>query len=392
MLFRSVCPASGVHACLLTPADSLKANLDFGLSCPNAFDLIASSIGPETMFRPTRVVKVIANAGDLLNQIGTACFTDSGYVECTFNGPITYVGPSLGAMTATFTPPSTLRWNVNDFTTIDPTKDFNFDVFVDSFAQINDPICFNLRVYPFIGDIFPFDNYTTSCYPVRVAIDPNEKFMSPSGIVDTSDRIFNFTVFFQNTGNAPAEDIFILDTLDSDLDAATFEYISSTHPVVTQLLPGNVLRFNFHSINLVDSVSNESLSHGHVNFRLHRKASTGMGTEITNTAYIFFDQNAGVVTNTVSAIITSIVGLPSVSKSTKLTVYPNPTSSNLRVLDVCSGRGRIEIKNIYGEMINSFAVNNGENINLSTAELSPGLYFISLVDNNGKRSATFVKQ
>lgn len=387
-----ICPASGVHAVQLTPIDSLRSNLDFGFNCPSAFDLIASSIGPETMFRPTRRVKVIANAGDFLNRIGTACFTDSGYVECNFNGPITYDGPSIGAMSATFTPPSTLRWNVNDFTTIDPTTDFNFDVLVDSFAQINDPICFQLGIYPFVGDIFPFDNFINSCYPVRVAIDPNEKFMSPSGSVDTSDHIFNFTVFFQNTGNAPAEDIFILDTLDNDLDASTFEFISSTHPVVTQLLSGNVLRFNFHGINLVDSVSNEPQSHGHVNFRLRRKATTGMGTEISNTAYIFFDQNAGVVTNTVSAIITSIVGVSTLTISTKLTIYPNPTNSIIRTADVCDGKGIVEIKNLYGEVVSTTNLNNGEYINTNVSDYIPGLYFISLIDNKGKRISTFVKQ
>lgn len=390
--FPFVCPASGVLASLLTPIDSIQPNLDFALSCPNAFDLIARSVGPETMFRPTRLVKVIANAGDLLNQIGTSCFTDSGYVQCTFSGPITYAGPASGAFTADYTPPSTLRWNVSDFTTLNPLTDFNFNVYVDSFAQINEPVCFNLSVFPVSGDIFPFDNFTSSCYPVRVAVDPNEKFMSPSGSVDTADHVFNFTVFFQNTGNAPAEDIYILDTLDNDLDPATFEFVSSSHSVVTQLLPGNVLRFNFQAINLIDSVTNESQSHGQVKFRLKRKSNTGMGTEISNTAYIFFDQNAGVKTNTVSAIVTSVVGIPELKNARKLMLYPNPATKYIHSMDVCSGKGIVEIKDLLGQLISTFYLNNREQIYFDTEIFSPGIYFISLSDNNGRRSGTFVKE
>ncbi|MBL0103086.1 MAG: T9SS type A sorting domain-containing protein [Bacteroidetes bacterium] len=385
-----LCPATGSYTSQLTPIDSMDANRDFALTCPNAFDLYAGSVSPEQLFRPTRLVKVNINAGDLLGHFGTACFTDTGFVQCNFTGPISYVGPAVGALTPTVVSPGSLRWNVNDFSVIDPSTSFNIEVRVDSFAMINDPICFNLSIYPFIGDIFPLDNYTSACYPVRVAVDPNEKYMYPSGSVDTSDRVFNFTVFFQNTGNAPAEDIYIIDTLDSDLDASTFEFLSSTHDVVTQMLPGNILRFNFHGINLIDSVTNESLSHGNVQFRIHRKVSTGMGTEITNTAYIYFDQNAPVATNEVYAIVTSLVGIPVVDLSEKLLIYPNPAQGMIRIANKTTGKAKVEVTGLAGNLIASFTSFSDE-IVFDTSALNAGVYVVSVTDMNGRRVGRFVK-
>jgi uncharacterized repeat protein (TIGR01451 family) len=222
------------------------------------------------------------------------------------------------------------------------------------------------------------------------SIDPNEKLMMPSGSVDTSDHVFNFTIFFQNTGNAPAEDIYILDTLDNDLDIASFEFITSSHPVVTQILPGNILRFNFHGINLVDSVSNEALSHGQVNFRLHRKASTGMGTEITNTAYIYFDQNAPVATNEVYAIVTSLVNVPTLKEQTAF-VYPNPALDQITVRTNGENILSTEILDLTGKSIAYIKGSNHSEIQIDLKALSPGIYFAKIKTKNGGVVCRFIK-
>jgi uncharacterized repeat protein (TIGR01451 family) len=385
------CPASGVYNVTLNALDSLQDTLNFALSCPPAFDLMANSVTPATMFRPTRHVEVMINAGDIFGHFGTACFFDTGFVACSFTGPITYVGPAPGALTPTVTSPGNLRWNVNDFSLVDPETSFNIEVLVDSFASINTDVCFQLGIYPFIGDFRPWNNTYNACYPIRNSIDPNLKFMSPSGSVDTSDHVFNFTIFFQNTGNAPAEDIYIIDTLDSDLDVSTFEFLSSTHSVVTQILPDNIVRFNFHGINLVDSISNEALSHGEVHFKISRNANTGMGTEITNTAYIYFDQNAPIATNEVSAVVTSIVGINSIEKN-KLIVYPNPAQNTLRLTTSCESKGRLELFNLWGEIISVIPVSAGENPVIDISSLASGVYGVSLIDASGKRTGRFVKR
>lgn len=385
-----LCPVSGSYVSQLTPVDSMDSNLNFALTCPNTFDLVACSVTPEIMFRPTRLVKVLVNAGDLLGHFGTACFQDTGYVECTFSGPIHYVGPAAGARTPVYSFPGTLRWNVYDFSQVDPSTDFNIEVRVDSFAPISSQVCFNLAVYPLIGDIFPLDNFRFACYPVRNSVDPNEKFMSPSGTVDTSDHVFNFTIFFQNTGNAPAEDIFIIDTLDNDLDATSFEFVSSSHPVVTQILPGNILRFNYHAINLTDSLTDESLSHGQVNFRVSRKSSTGMGTEISNTAYIYFDQNPPVATNTVSAVISSLMSAPGLTMSTVI-AFPNPADRQVTIRTNNEDILSVEILDITGQSLLSKAGSNKPEMTMDISSLTHGLFLVRIRTRSGYDTCRFTK-
>ena len=385
------CPQNGIYSTQLSAVDSLIDSLNFALTCPDAFDLIANSITPEINFRPTRLVNVTINAGDIFGKFGTACFDSSGFVECTFTGPISYVGPQQGSLTPIVSAPNTLRWNVSDFSSIDPLHSFNIQVRVDSFASIQSLICFNLGIYPFIGDLRPLNNTTSACYQVFNSIDPNEKYMWPNGSIDTSDHEFNFTIFFQNTGNAPAEDIFIIDTIDNDLDISSFEFVTSSHPVITQILPNNILRFNFPGINLTDSTTDESLSHGQVQFRLRRKPTTGIGTEITNTAYIYFDQNLPISTNEVSATVTSIVGILNSKKLNKLTLFPNPSNTYLSIEYKCNGIGLVTIQNYIGETIEKLQFNSGEYPSLDTSHLNPGLYLISITDKTGTQVGKFIK-
>ena len=66
------------------------------------------------------------------------------------------------------------------------------------------------------------------------AYDPNDKQVFPSGVMEDNLTLFDETEFsylirFQNTGNFPAQDVTVIDTLDSNFDLSTFEFISASH-------------------------------------------------------------------------------------------------------------------------------------------------------------------
>lgn len=385
------CPPLGTYSVILNAADSIADTLNFGMMCPNNFDLVAHNATPMQTFRPTRFVEVKINAGEVFGNFGSSCYNGPGIVTCDLSGPFSYVSPAAGALTPSFTLPGTLTWNISDFSTIDPLSSFNIIVHVDSFAPILSSICFQLRIVPTINDADSLNNLATFCYPVLNSFDPNEKLMVPSGSVDTSNYKFQFTVFFQNTGNAPAENIFIIDTLDADLDASTIEVVSSSHYVITQLLPGNILRFNFPSINLIDSLTNEPLSHGQVQFTISRAAGTGIGTEITNTAYIYFDQNLPITTNKVTAIVTSLVGVNNLIQP-KLQLYPNPVSNTIHIINPDPTSERVEIYNLIGEKIYTFPLTKNSDQQFDISELLPGVYIIQVRNDRGSLTGKFVKQ
>jgi|GEM_PF-2774377 len=138
---------------------------------------------------------------------------------------------------------------------------------------------------------------------VSCSYDPNDKHVQPPGTQAPHYTVFGedlyFTVRFQNTGNDTAFRVIIYDTLDADLDFNTFEFISSSHGVKTELNPLNgALKFTFNNILLPDSNTNEPMSHGEVTYRIHTRPGLPDNTVINNTAFIVFDLNASVVTNT----------------------------------------------------------------------------------------------
>ena len=58
---------------------------------------------------------------------------------------------------------------------------------------------------------------------------------------------------------------------------------------------------------LPDSNVNEPASHGFIKYSIKKYNTVGIGSVIKNTAYIYFDFNAPVVTNTVVNTVTDFI-------------------------------------------------------------------------------------
>ena len=390
--YRVVCPVTFSGSSVLTVVDSMDTDINFGLICKPGIDLTSRSIVPGRFFRPGFQTLVYLNAGDAMAFSSVTCAQGvSGTVQAVISSLASYVAPANGALTPSSVNGDTVTWNISDFSSVDPVHDFNIITDVSTSATINDSICIQLSISPSVDNI-PSNNYLSACYPVRGSYDPNEKYMSPSGLVDTSQQWFTFIVYFQNTGTAPAENIYILDTLDDGLDATTFTYLSSSHDAVTQLLPENILRFNFPNINLPDSNANEPLSHGYVQYKVKRKDNLPFNTTISNTAYIFFDFNPTVATNTVEAILVSEVGVADVVKD-DIFIYPNPATDQFAVGSHQSAIGSIEMMNVFGQEITIRYANrkSGEAL-ADLSGLKPGIYFLKISTNHGPVVKRLIKQ
>ncbi|NNC84363.1 MAG: hypothetical protein HKN79_12375, partial [Flavobacteriales bacterium] len=135
------------------------------------------------------------------------------------------------------------------------------------------------------------------------AYDPNDKQVFPQGYSEMhyiqNDTVLEYLIRFQNTGNAPATDVRIIDTLDVNLDLSTFELVANSHSVNTTIDPqSREVDFYFENIMLPDSVNNEPESHGLVSFKIRPQMELPLLTQLNNTAHIFFDNNPPIVTNT----------------------------------------------------------------------------------------------
>jgi len=126
--------------------------------------------------------------------------------------------------------------------------------------------------------------------------DPNEKAVTPKGFIETNE-ILTYYIHFENEGTAPAINISITDVLDGNLDETSLAFISDggTFDANTR-----TITWSFTNINLPPE------GEGLVSFRIRLTPGLTVGTEIVDSASIFFDFNPPIDT----APITNIIGTP----------------------------------------------------------------------------------
>lgn len=164
------------------------------------------------------------------------------------------------------------------------------------------------------------------------AYDPNDKSVTPP----TGDDLEHYTLFsdtldylirFQNTGNDTALTVFIRDTIDIALDLSTLELVAASHNVQVEVDSNRALTFRFNNIMLPDSIVDEPGSHGFVRYRIRPMPSLPDPTRVENTAYIYFDFNAPVQTNTTWNTLTNFIPTSvqsPVKADRSVMFYPNP--------------------------------------------------------------------
>ncbi|GDX51458.1 hypothetical protein LBMAG27_05050 [Bacteroidota bacterium] len=302
--FNILCPSNNSVASNLTTIDSMDYNVDFRLVCKSGFDIGAWNVFRHPNFFPGNINRVHVLAGDFVQSIyNVSCNSGiSGEVKVVINGPANYLSPLAGALIPIVNG-DTLIYSIADFSLVNANSDFAFNVITDITAQIGDEICFDVTVTPTAGDNNISNNTLTHCFAVNNSYDPNEKEVSPVGsLAYPYNDWLTYTIHFQNTGTAAAQHIQILDTLDADLDASTFQLLSYSFAPLVQITGSNVA-FDFININLPDSGTDLTGSQGYVSYRVKPLLNLPFGSFIQNTASIYFDFNSPVVTNTVSNLI-----------------------------------------------------------------------------------------
>ncbi len=272
--------------------DSSQAPLDFAVTIQTGVqDLTVSAIAL-TPFRPGRNTELQVQ----VRNNGSAR-ADSIAVHFSIEDL-----PNWLSLTAAEPPPlaifgDSLVWQI-DSLEIDSVRTFHFTLHTASTALPNTPIHYVAEAM-LAGDIYPADNRFEVKTQVTGSYDPNDKQVSPALfsplLLDSID--LRYVIRFQNTGNFPAEQVRLLDTLAESLDLATLRLIATSHPCTWRLLPGRVLEFLFADIALPDSISDEPGSHGFAAFSIRPRQNLAPGDSIGNRAGIYFDFNAPVMTN-----------------------------------------------------------------------------------------------
>ena len=383
------CPASEQFAVNLSGVDSVSNKNNFALNCnANGFDIGVQSVlnaGGNLQANSSFTLKTVA--GDLSQLYGLHCATGiSGEVQITYNGPVTYTGVAAGAVAPTVNG-NTLKWTVADFGATDIFTNFNLVFKIDSNAANGTNVCFTVAVTPTAGDINTGNNVLNYCLQVNNAPLANQKEVSPTANIDTSNHWLTYTIRFQNTGNSIAQNVKSIDTLDTHLDASTFQLLNYSAKNLVQLR-GNMVVFNFPNINLVPSSVNDSASRGYVQYKIKQLQNLPVGTQIYNTAYIYYDSSVAVSTNTTlnTLVPDTSTGISNLYAEAQITIYPNPAHDYTQVVvgDNLIG-GWLDLRDAVGKSITLQPINNS-NMRLQTAGLAKGIYLVH-VWLNGKAEA-----
>lgn len=355
-------------------------NLDFALQCTSNID-VAAYVGAAGPVRPGVPFMLYPHVGNL------GCDTVSGWLQLVLDNRVTY-NPSLSSVLPTTVNGDTLTWNYGPISNLNNNGFWNsltsaLHLTPDVTVNIGDTLCFSVSTNMPGNDVNASNNQYAVCYPVVNSYDPNSKEVMPkgigaAGIIPPTTAELTYTVHFQNMGNAPAINVSIIDTLDVNSIPESLEILGRSHAMSPQWLAPGVVKFNFDNINLADSLSNEPASHGFVTFKVKLENNIALGTAIENTAYIYFDFNAPIVTNTALNTVDLLTSSSVQTINANLTVYPNPAKEELFISMnnyKTNAVSFIELYNIAGEKVLEQPLT--QNITkVDITKLSKGLYLL----------------
>ena len=217
------------------------------------------------------------------------------------------------------------------------------------------------------------------------SFDPNDKqvdhtVITPMEVAD--QKKLEYAVRFQNTGNAPAVNVVVKDSLDADWDLGTFEMIGATHPY-TLTINNEVAIWTFANIMLPDSATDALGSQGSFQYRMAPKTDLLLGEQLTNRADIYFDFNVPVLTNTTVTTVALSAGFAESALANGLFIAPSPGNGiiNLRWADARLNNARFTVIDAMGRVVFttnlSGSVNNTRSMDLSF--LPEGSYVARLI-------------
>jgi len=277
---------------------------------------------------------------------------------------------------------SILIWHIDSIGLFEDIK-IAVDFEVAGVDFLGDSIINIVQVIDNKGDIDTTNNTVQLNQIITGSYDPNDK-TEHTGIKEKGYTLFDsklsYTIRFQNTGTDTAFNIKIIDTLDSKLDIQSFRISSYSHPCTYDIDENGIVTIAFNNILLPDSIVNEPESHGYVKYTVLPQSGFKENTEVSNTAYIYFDYNPAIVTNTM--VNTFVNELPkdslpqsmNIKDSSICHLYPIPARE---YVVVSTNNDEYKIYNLLGQIIKTGIIKNSQ---ILVHDLQSGIYYIEIND------------
>jgi hypothetical protein len=192
----------------------------------------------------------------------------------------------------------------------------------------------------------------------------------------------------------------VQDTISPLFDLSTLKTIAVSHPNCTVSIEKDrfkigqptVVKWTFENIILPDSNANEAASHGFVRFNIQPKQGLPIGTSLGNKAFIYFDYNLPIITNTSKVKVEKTSKTNENEAEIPLKVYPNPSSDKIFVETNVAINGTLILTNLLGQTIDyQLFTSNGVSM-FDIKYLPKGVYVLTLKSERGNVSRRIVKE
>lgn len=378
------CPGGNSKSVSLTALNPVASGEDFQFECNGRIDLGVQAVQHTGWVFPGQQHELYVDAGDLSTWYGFHCAAGvSGQISVTVNGPVTYLGPLGGAQTPSVSG-STFTYTVADFGTWALTGEIALSFMTDTTAQSGNPVCVTVTLSSTGNDAVPANNTFQHCYTVVNSYDPNYKETYPEQLPIGSTAPITYTIHFQNNGTAPAFNIILRDTLDAQMNLGSFEPRSASHNHIVTLV-GNALTVKFPNINLIDSATNYAASQGYFQYSIRPMSGLGSGATLHNTASIYFDFNAPIVTNTTVNSFTLPMDREETIPGSKVLAFPNPSDGMFYLQLEGMGKGTLRVTDVLGQVVLEQAF-SGTAAQIDLGRAPAGMYFVQANGLNGKHA------
>lgn len=237
------------------------------------------------------------------------------------------------------------------------------------------------------------NNTYSNTQAVSASYDPNDITESHGEQIVystfTPNDYLTYTIRFENTGTASAEDVRITDVLDAQIDVTSVRTVGSSHNCVLERV-GTNLSWKFDNIQLPVSIANTTIGKGYVTFEAKLNPGFAIGTTVPNMANIYFDTNPAISTNIFNTEFVAALANNSFVFGNYFTLSPVPVSNVLTIntkqdIQITS----VSIYNNLGQLVLATISPSHE---LDVATLKTGTYFIKIVSDKGTSSSTFIKE
>jgi uncharacterized repeat protein (TIGR01451 family) len=330
-------------------------------------------------FRPgfsSSVTVMVRNLGNVVQ---------GGELSFTLPEQATFMNASVNPSSET---DSTVTWTIGDLNAFE-TRYINMQLLTDVTAALGDTAVLEFNLNAANSDNNLDNNSVTNASIIVGAYDPNDKtcyrgeLVTPSQL--SSNNEFEYLIRFQNTGTFYAENVVIQDTISSYFDLTSLRIIATSDTMNVTFGEDNLVNFNYPLIFLPDSTTNEPESHGFVKYAIRTKPNLELGTVLRNTAYIYFDFNEPIITNTTE----TLYDLPSsieLNEEQKVLVYPNPTNATIKLIGYSDQTITISLSDLSGKLVSLKNCVNGE---LDLSELNQGVYLGTIQAAQGQSARRF---